>query len=58
VRPIFTIDLNCSAFLASVSRSFATDGRRCLVTATVAATDIAVGKTSFDDCPLLTSSLG
>ena len=58
VRPILTMSAKASAFADSVDSSAVSAGSRLPVTASAAATFIAVGKTSFDDCPRLTSSLG
>ena len=49
---------NAAALPASVARSASSAGRRSRVTVCAAATFIAVGNTSFDDWPRLTSSFG
>ncbi len=48
--------MNACALASSVSRSFFTAGFSVRSSAITAATCIAVGNVSFDDCPLLTSS--
>ena len=58
VRPILVMPANSSSFWCSASRSAATDGsNRCTISST-AAMCMAVGKVSFDDCDMLTWSLG
>ena len=54
VRPIFTTSRQPAAFSPMASRSAVTDGITDSVTASTAATCIAVGNVSFDDCPMLT----
>ena len=58
VRPDLTTDLNCRCFFRSARASSSSAGRRSTSTACVAATWIADGNTSFDDCDALTSSFG
>src|SRR5712692_5716666 len=58
VRPILTMSLNAADFAASASRRRLSAGTRRSCSAWTAATFIAVGKTSLEDCPRLTSSLG
>src|SRR5450755_4703039 len=58
VRPILTMSANSAALAASVACRAASAGTRSRVTVSAAATFIAVGNTSFDDWPRLTSSFG
>ena len=58
VRPIFVMSENATSFSCSASRNAVTEGKsRCTISST-AAMCIAVGNVSFDDCDMLTSSLG
>ncbi len=58
MRPILTMSANSSAFAASASRSRVTDGTNSWTTSSAAAMCMAVGKVSFDDCDMFTSSFG
>jgi hypothetical protein len=58
VRPIFTTSRHAAAFSPTASRSAVTAGISDSATACTAATCIAVGNVSFDDCPMLTWSFG
>ncbi len=58
MRPIFTMSRNSSALRWSASRSACTDGSSRSATAVAAATCIAVGNVSLDDCDMFTSSFG
>ena len=58
VRPILMIESKASAFCASVLWSVSTAGMSFFVICSPAAMCIAVGKVSFEDCALFTSSLG
>src|SRR5215510_2147583 len=58
VRPILTMSFHSFAFLLIASRKAATAGMRRSFTLTAAAMDIAEGNESFDDCAMLTWSLG
>ncbi len=58
VRPIFTMSAKASALPASASRSARTEGSSTWVICSTAAMCMAVGKVSFDDCDMLTWSLG
>src|SRR6185295_13689351 len=58
VRPILTIAAKLSAFAASVDCSASSAGSRSRATVSAEATFIAVGNTSLDDWPRLTSSFG
>ena len=58
VRPAFTSGANSSAFRSRLAASRSSDGIRSATTARVAATWIAVGKTSLLDWLALTWSLG
>jgi hypothetical protein len=53
-----TIPSNCVAFAAIASRSRVTAGVSVCTSSSAAAMCIAVGNVSFDDCDMLTSSLG
>ena len=54
VRPIFTTSRHSCALAAIASRSAVTSGMTDSFTTRTAAMCIAVGKVSFDDCPMLT----
>src|ERR1700733_3108774 len=58
VRPILTMSSHSFALAAIASCRALTDGTRRCVTLTAAAMYIADGKLSFDDCDILTWSLG
>src|SRR5208337_526620 len=58
VRPILTMPSHAFAFLLTASRNAATAGTRRTFTLTAAAMDMAEGNESFDDCAMLTWSLG
>src|SRR6516165_8726790 len=58
VRPILTISFHCSAFAAMPSRRLVTAGNSRPFTFTAAAMYVADGNESFDDCDMLTWSLG
>jgi hypothetical protein len=58
VRPIFTTSSKAFDFSASTSRSARTAGITRLRTASVHASAIAAGNTSFDDWPRFTWSFG
>src|SRR5207342_3368608 len=58
VRPVFTMSANSSALAASAAASVSRAGRSRFVAASRAARWTADGKTSFDDWPRLTWSLG
>ncbi len=58
VRPIFTMSANASTFAARASRRAPTEGSRTWTSCSTAAMCMAVGKVSFDDWDMLTSSLG
>ena len=58
VRPILTMSFHCSALAAIASCSALTAGISRCFTFSAAAMYIADGKESFDDCDMLTSSLG
>ena len=58
VRPILTMFSNCLALAAMASRTCSTAGIRTRSTRSAAAMCMAVGNVSFDDCDMLTSSLG
>src|SRR5436190_2717083 len=58
VRPVFTMSANSSAFAASAAASRSSAGSRWFVAASSAARCTADGKTSFDDWPMFTWSLG
>ena len=58
VRPIFTMSAKASALAASASRRARTEGSRTWTICSTAAMCMAVGKVSFDDCDMLTWSLG
>ena len=58
VRPIFTTSATAFDLASRVARSFATAGSNASWICTAAATCMTVGKTSFELCDLLTSSLG
>ncbi len=54
----FTIGSNSFAFFARLSSSSRSAGRRFWSTSIKAATWMAVGMTSFEDCPMFTWSFG
>src|SRR5215475_14689537 len=56
--PILTISAQAFAFLSSASRSAATAGISLCFAPMAAATFIAVGNESFEDCDMFTASLG
>ena len=58
VRPILMMSLKALALRSSVSRSAVTFGISSAVAETAAAMCMAVGNESFDDCDMLTWSLG
>ena len=59
VRPILTMSFHALALASIASRSAFTAGiSRCLTVITAAAMYIAEGNESFDDCDMLTWSLG
>ena len=58
VRPILTMSFHSSALAAIASCSACTAGISRCVTPTAAAMYIAEGNVSFDDCDMLTWSLG
>src|SRR5215469_2654817 len=58
VRPILTISFQALTFVAIASRSAVTAGMRRCFTLTAAAIFMAEGNESFEDCAILTWSLG
>src|SRR4029077_8322517 len=58
VRPILTMPSQAFAFLLIASRKVVTAGTRRSFTLTAAAMHMADGNESFDDCAMLTWSLG
>src|SRR5882757_2073264 len=58
VRPILTMSFHAFAFSAIASRRAVTAGIRSCFTPTAAAIYMADGKESFEDCAMLTWSLG
>src|SRR5262245_5057156 len=58
VRPILMTSAHCCDFAAIESRSAVTEGMRRSFTFTAAAMHMAEGKESFEDCAMLTWSLG
>ena len=58
VRPILTTSFHASAFAVIALASASAFDSRCCSSASTAAMCIAVGKLSFEDCPMLTSSFG
>ena len=58
VRPIFTTPLNSRTFASSASCRCRSAGTRWCTTSSAVEIDIAAGKTSLEDCDMLTWSLG
>ena len=58
VRPVLTTSIHCLAFVSIAVASASACGSRCSSNSSTAAMCIAVGKVSFEDCPILTSSFG
>ena len=58
MRPILTILSHSRDFFSIASRSRRSEGIVCSVAILYAAICIAVGKVSFEDCPMLTWSFG
>ena len=58
VRPIFTTSAHSRALAQSTFTSASTLGTRWFASSSTTATCIAAGKVSFDDCDMLTWSLG
>ena len=58
VRPGLTTSRHCSAFASNDSASTPRAGTRSAITTSVAATCVAVGNVSLDDCDMFTSSFG
>jgi hypothetical protein len=54
VRPVLTMSCHASALAAMAARNAATEGSRAFLVALAAATYIADGKVSFDDCDMFT----
>src|SRR6266403_4484611 len=58
VRPVLTTSIHSLALVSMAAASASACGSRCSSNSSTAAMYIAVGKVSFDDCPILTLSFG